>query len=143
MERRGGFTLIELCYVIAVIAILTSITVPSYGAIVKRARVQEAHATVTAIAHAELRHLRDRGSFVACGPSSEVVPVAPEPFPADDACWRALGIHPEGLVRYRYAVSLDGDGFLVTAEGDLDGDGTPSRFSLGTDLVLHIVDELE
>ena len=47
-------------------------------------------------------------------------------------------------MRYRYAVTVDASGFVVTAEGDLDADGVPSRFSLrGEDLSLTIVDELE
>ncbi len=140
---RRGFTLIELCYVIAVIGLLAAITVPAYDVLLRRAHVAEARAMVHGIAHAELRHLRDRGAYVACGPAAEI-PSEPVVFPEDEACWRELGIRSEGLVRYRYAVSLDDDSFLVTAEGDLDGDGRASRFSLdGRDLSLHIVDELE
>ena len=141
---RKGFTLIELCYVMALTGLMAALTVPAYDVLLRRARVAEARTTIHAIAHAELRHLRDRGAYVACGPTSDDVPLVAVPFPSDLPCWRDLGIHPEGLVRYRYAVTVDASGFVVTAEGDLDADGVPSRFSLrGEDLSLTIVDELE
>jgi len=140
---RRGFTLIELCYVIAVLGLLAALTVPAYDVLLRRAHVAEARAMVHAIAHAELRHLRDRGAYLPCGTSGDV-PREPVAFPEDEPCWKALGIRSEGLVRYRYAVSLEDDSYLVTAEGDLDGDGQQSRFSLdGRDLILHVVDELE
>ena len=140
---RRGFTLIELSYVIAVIALLAAITVPAYDVLLRRAHVAEARAVVHGIAHAELRHLRDRGHYLPCGPAGDV-PTEPVAFPADAPCWKALGIRTEGLVRYRYAVSVADGSFLVSAEGDLDGDGIVSRFSLsGHDLELVVVDELE
>ena len=50
----------------------------------------------------------------------------------------------DGRVWYRYQVRLDGDSFVAVAEGDLDGDGAPSRFTLsGRDLQVAVRDELE
>jgi len=139
---RSGFTLIELSYVLALIALLAAVTVPTYDALLKRARTDEAHAMVHAIAHAELRHLRDRGSFVACPATGELADL-PAAFP-DEPCWRALGISAEGEVHYRYAVELVEGSFVVTAEGDQDGDGQLARFRLdGSTLGLEIEDELE
>ena len=139
---RRGFTLIELAYVLAIIALLTAVTVPAYDAILRRARVTEAHAMVHAIAHAELRHLRDRGSYLACPATGELSDL-PAPFP-DEPCWRALGIRAEGEVRFRWGVELVDDSFVVTGQGDQDGDGELTTFRLdGRTFALQIEDELE
>lgn len=141
MQR--GFTLIELSYVIAIIAVLAAISTPTYGALLRRAEASEARAMVHHIAHAELQHHRDRGTYLACAPLGDV-PRSPAVFPAEEPCWKALSIRSEGPVRYRYGVTLDGGSFEVTAEGDLDGDGVASRYVLsGRDLELRVTDGLE
>ena len=139
---RRGFTLLELSYVIAVIALLTAITVPAHDMLLRRAKAGEARATLSLIAHAELQHFRDHGVFVACGPSGPV-PAEPIVF-SDEPCWKELGVRIEATVRYRYSVALDDGSFVVTAEGDLNGDSVPSRFTLdGRTLGLVVEDELE
>ncbi len=138
-----GFNLVEVAFVLAILATIVTVTVPTYDHLLRRTHAAEADATVHAIAQAELRHFRDRGGFLAC-PAAGDIPTSPVPFPADTSCWRALGIAPEGLVRYRYGVELTDDSYVVTAEGDLDGDGVPSRFVLtGHDLALTVTDETE
>jgi prepilin-type N-terminal cleavage/methylation domain-containing protein len=140
---RRGFTIIELSFVIAIMAILVAITVPNYQVLVHRARADEARAMVYAIGHAELRYRRDHGRFLACE-AQEPVPRGPVSFPNDRPCWKALGVQVDGQVRYRYRVSLDADSFVVVAEGDLDADGLPSQFSLnGRDFQLTVKDENE
>ena len=125
---RRGFTLIELAFVIAVIAILAAVAVPTTYTLVLRARSEEAKATLHAIAHAQLQHRRDHGVYLPCAPDGEV-PKGLTAFSTAE-CWSALGIAQQGRVRYRYAVTVEGDSFAVLAEGDLDGDGTTSRFLL-------------
>ncbi len=141
MQR--GLTMLELCCVVAVIAIVTAMSVPMYDVLVRRARADEARTMLHAIAHAELRHYRDRGGYLACDPGGEI-PVPHGRFANDEPCWRELGVQLTGEVRYRYSVALVDDSFVVTAQGDLDRDGSASRFTLhGRDLSLEIEDELE
>jgi AP-1 complex subunit sigma 1/2 len=143
LGERRGFTILELSAVLAVMAIITSLAIPGYQVLVRRARASEARTVVVAIAHAELRHYRDQGAFLACAPSGPV-PSRPAAFPGDAACWKSLGISIDGPVAYRYGVALEGDSFMVLAEGDLDRDGLPSRYTLsGRDLNLVVQDELE
>ena len=143
MRDRRGFTILELSAILAVMAIITSLAIPGYQVLVRRARAGEARTVVVAIAHAELRHYRDLGAYLACAPSGPV-PSGPATFPSDAACWKSLGIAVDGPVAYRYGVTLEGGTFVVQAEGDLDRDGLPSRYRLsGQDLNLQVEDELE
>lgn len=139
---RRGFTLVELAFVIAIIALLTAITVPTTYTLVMRARAEEARMTLHAIAHAELQYRRDHGEFLECT-SGGTVPTSPSDFSTNE-CWKQLGIQPEGRVRYRYIASKDGPSFKLLAEGDLDGDNVTSRFVLdGRTMEITVEQELE
>ena len=140
---RRGFTLLELCCVITIISLLTAVTVPAFDVLVRRAHVAEAHSMLPALAHAQLRYQRDHGAFLPCAATGEI----PQPtarFPNAEPCWKALGIRIGGEVRYRYGITVTEDNFTITAEGDLDRDGKPSRFTLdGKTQHVDITDELE
>ncbi|MFT5680317.1 MAG: prepilin-type N-terminal cleavage/methylation domain-containing protein [Myxococcota bacterium] len=139
---RRGFTLLELCFVVMILGILTAITVPAYDVILRRSHQAEARSMLSAIAHAQLQHHRDTGDYLAC-PASGDVPVPTARFP-EASCWKTLGIQVGGAVRYRYGVEVIDGGFAVTAEGDLDRDGHTSRLTLSGDtLQIDIVDGLE
>ena len=140
---RRGFTILELSCVLAVIAIISALCIPAYDVLVRRAKADEARTVIHAIAHAQLRHYRDHGGYLACDPQVDPAAAAGS-FPNQAACWKQLGITLDGDVRYRYAVALTDDSFEVTATGDLNRDGEFSRFTLsGHDLQLTIQDELE
>lgn len=82
---RRGFTIVELSFVIVVMAILVAATVPTYQTLVYRARAEEARAMVYAVGHAELRYRRDHGRFLACE-AQGAVPQGPVAFPNQAAC---------------------------------------------------------
>ncbi|MDP2269511.1 MAG: prepilin-type N-terminal cleavage/methylation domain-containing protein [Archangium sp.] len=140
---RRGFTLIELSYVLVVMGILVAISVPSYDVFSRQARADEARSMLPAIAHAELRHFRDRGGYLACAAEGSV-PRTPVNFPNESACWKALGIRLTGQVRFRYSVEVVDGHFFAIAEGDLDGDGVSSVFRWDGSLAAATVErELE
>lgn len=123
---RRGFSILELSYVLAVMGIVVALTVPAYDVFLKRARVDEARTMLAAIAHAELRHFRDRGSYLACAAAGPV-PQGPVKFPTEP-CWKELGLEVGGEVRFRYSVELAEGTFVAVAEADLDADGEASSF---------------
>jgi prepilin-type N-terminal cleavage/methylation domain-containing protein len=143
--RARGFTLIELAAVLSIIAAMASLAGPGYELIVRRARSEEARANLLGVAHAELAYFRDHGRFIACEPSSAEVPRGRTGlFDVSRPGWKDLGFRPEGAVRYRYQVRLEGQSFVASAQGDLDGNGKASTFSIrGDDLRVQAQDELE
>lgn len=56
MQRKRGFTLIELMVVVAIIAILAAIAVPAYGRYAFRARRADGQELLLRIANAQERH---------------------------------------------------------------------------------------
>jgi len=140
---RRAFTLIELCFVLAILALLMGATVPAYDHLHRRAKAAEADSMLQAIAHAQLQLFRDRGEYLACPPAGEV-PRGLVPWSDPQGCWKAMGIRVGGAVRYRYAVELLDGSFVATAEGDLDGDGQPSLYRLdGRSLAVSVEGALE
>jgi hypothetical protein len=56
----------------------------------------------------------------------------------------SLGLETSERSHYRYQVKVTPTGFEALAEGDLDGDGVTSRFSvLSNDLAVTTENELE
>lgn len=63
--RHGGFTLIELMIVVAIVGILATIAYPSYQDFVRRAARAEARAAMLHMAQLQERNFSDRGAYVA------------------------------------------------------------------------------
>lgn len=126
---RAGFTLIEICLTIAIIGLLVAVTAPQLEPLYRRAQAAEATSLLPAIAHAQLQHHRDTGRLLSC-PAVGEIPTGPVAFPDQEPCWQKLGVQLSGPTRYRYAVEVEEDWFVVRAEGDLDGDGLSSSYTL-------------
>ena len=143
--RTRGFTLIELAFVLAVLGVLVSLTVPGYRAITLRSRAAEAPLCLEALADSELRYFRDHGSFVAVPPTPSSPPKATSvKIDAAAPGLAELGFRWDGAVRYQYEVVLEKGGFRAIARGDLDGNGKQSTYALrGDTLALDVKDELE
>lgn len=142
--RKRGFTLVELAFVLAVLGLLAGMTVPAYQQSVRRAQSAEAALLLEHIANEELAWRRDHGAFLACGAMPAQPPKGEAVAFDASGCWRDLGLRVEGPVRYSYRVELHGETFRAIAEGDLDGDGVRSVFTLdGAGLDLTVQDPLE
>jgi type IV pilus assembly protein PilE len=63
LKRARGFTLIEIMIVVAVIAILASIALPSYNNYLRKARRADAQAALTDIATRQQQYLMDARAY--------------------------------------------------------------------------------
>lgn len=130
--RRGGFTLIELMIVVAIIGILAAIAIPNFLKFQLRSKTGEAKTNIAAIRTAEESYFAEYGVFVdAADYPGAVTPAKQEWLPAAGNGFDTMGWSPEGEVFYSYAVLRGGannTAYSIGAYGDLDGGGNNSDF---------------
>lgn len=178
--RAHGFTLLEVALVISITGMVLAVAVPTFVQKLETSKAAEAsHQLETLYRNAAAYYAVARpttGSKLAycvpaaAGPAPLVASMNPVPvdFGAADMpgapTWKALDFAPKESLRYRYSFLSHGPSCLVDeplqpstiairAEGDLDGDGTLSRFErraqlhaygvLEPDNMLHITERTE
>jgi type IV pilus assembly protein PilA len=129
-SRRGGFTLIELMIVVAIIGILAAIAIPNFLRFQLKAKSSEGKTNLAAIRTAEESYFAEYGLYVSALPSPPGLadniktnfahPVAGEGFDR-------LGWSPEGQVYFNYSAEINAaaDGFTSAAHADIDNDTDP------------------
>jgi type IV pilus assembly protein PilA len=126
-SRRGGFTLIELMIVVAIIGILAAIAIPNFLRFQLKSKTSEGKVNIAAIRTAEESYNAEFGNFVATVTHPAAVPGTSKVVfaPATMTGWQTIGWTPEGLVFFQYAVALSAaDGrYSIGAVGDIDGNG--------------------
>jgi type IV pilus assembly protein PilA len=149
MQRKAGakgFTLLELLIVMAVIVFLSGISVPSIFRFLAKSKRSEAYMTLRSLYMAEKAYWAEFGRYTNVLRGAD-----------------GLGWKPEGMLQYTYGFpgqegvnnfvgalktpsgALEGahvndGGFVITAAGDIDGDGKPDVLTVdqsGTIVVLR------
>lgn len=141
-RRRGGFTLIELMIVVAIVGILAALAIPAFRGYVQRSRMAEGFAFLGEIRQRQESYRAEFGQYATA-------PWHPQAAPLTNATasgwgtppveWRQLGATPDGFVRFVYRTDADTPGmdpancpagigamdfsFCAQAQIDLDGDG--------------------
>jgi type IV pilus assembly protein PilA len=128
--RRGGFTLIELMIVVAIIGILAAIAIPNFLRFQLKAKSSEGKTNLAAIRTAEESYFAEYGVYVSADPSpDDIMFNVKAPFVNEMGAglgFDRLGWAPEGEVYFNYsaATPVAGDEFTLGAVADIDNDGT-------------------
>jgi len=130
--RRGGFTLIELMIVVAIIGILAAIAIPNFLRFQLKAKSSEGKTNLAAIRTAEESYFAEYGNYISALPSPDVGLMAPlnqkavfsHAVPGEG--FDRVGWAPEGGVFFNYAVEINGaaDEYTASASADIDNDAT-------------------
>lgn len=136
--KKSGFTLIELMIVVAIIAFLAIISVPSFSRFLAKAKRAEAYMNLSSIYAAEKAYWAEHGKYSDQLDGQGGIGWKPEGYKGGGAQEKfyytyGFGSGSEGknyftgkLNAPASALSLskaDDKGFIAVAAGDIDGDG--------------------
>jgi type IV pilus assembly protein PilA len=128
-KRRGGFTLIELMIVVAIIGILAAIAIPNFVRFQLRSKSSEGKTNLAGIRTAQESYFAEYGNYIqaAVSPAALAVPPSSKQAFVDTgavgANFNTIGWAPEGQVYFRYLTSLGMNAdYAASAEADIDAD---------------------
>ena len=137
VSKQSGFSLVELMIVVAIMAILAAIAIPSFLKFQTKAKESEARNNLAAIRTCEESYRAEEDRYHPCLASPDSIPVADSVTwvdvgtpatpgdPASGNCFEDIGFEPSGKVRFQYAVTMmdvNRTSYEATAEGNLTGD---------------------
>jgi type IV pilus assembly protein PilA len=153
---KRGFTLVELMIVVAIIGVLAALAIYGVSRYMANAKTAEARTAVGQIVKdAKSAYSREKmgGALLTVGTSvqgsnafcasansvpSALTAVAKGKYQSDptewggdqQTGWTCLRFSITDPQRYMYTYTASTDGFSAIGNGDLDGDGVPSTFSM-------------
>jgi type IV pilus assembly protein PilA len=132
-KRRGGFTLIELMIVVAIIGILAAIAIPNFMRFQLKAKAGEGKTNLAAIRTAEESYMAEFGNYVAASVHPASLPMAMKVAwgSVGSVGFATIGWAPEGAVYYQYEVTVGGTAtdFWTAAQSDIDANGTTNHWA--------------
>ena len=137
LRKSEGFSLIELMIVVAIIAVLAAIAIPSFLRFQLRSKTSEATTNLGGIRTCEETYRAEEDLYLACAAHPAAIPTGtPVTWAGAPVTWASIGFEPDGNVRYQYSVAIPAAApftdFTAMAEGDLDADGSTSTYTVAT-----------
>ena len=134
--RRGGFTLIELMIVVAIIGILAAIAIPNFLRFQLKAKSSEAKTNLAAIRTAEESYFAEYGVYISADPSPTAVGDNQKvtfTHAIAGMGFDVVGWEPEGQVYFNYSVAISGNNFTAAAVANIDAENDPQYWGYSTD----------
>lgn len=135
-KHRIGFSLLELLIVIAVIAFLSAISVPSFFKFLAKSKRSEAYMTLRSLYMAEKAYWAERGTYTTVLQGTDGLGWKPEGemhytygFPGTEGVNYFTGILKGPASSLQGARATDKE-FRVFAVADIDGDGDVDVISI-------------
>jgi prepilin-type N-terminal cleavage/methylation domain-containing protein len=151
---KKGFTLIELMIVIAIIAFLAALSIPTFSKIMAKTKRTEAYINLHAIYTAQKAYWAEHGTYTTQLYGSSGAGWQPEGYHgggADEQFYYTYGFSDgtegqayftgklETSATFLTGTKADKTSFIAYAVGDIDGDGQPDILSIDQNNVIKIV----
>lgn len=130
MRRHQGFTLIEVMIVVAIVAILAAVAIPSYTEYIQRSRIIESTSTLASMRVKMEQYFQDNRSYVgACTAGT----VAPTPSATQFFTYGCSGLaNGAFLVTATGVGAMAGFGFTIDQANNQITTGVPSNWTTPT-----------
>jgi type II secretory pathway pseudopilin PulG len=135
--------------------LLAFIGIPAFMTYIKKSKAMEARSNLSALSQLVEQECQGQGGYAGIAPAGPVPPTPPASSQAtgafaSDPGFARVGFAPNPVV-YSYAIRPNAAGGVdLVAQGDLDGDGVRSTYTVACDASCHcaiqamsIMDELE
>ena len=134
-KEERGFSLVELMIVVAIIAILAAVAIPTFMRFAMKSKTAEATGNLSAIRTCEESYKAENDVYISCAAAPTVfapdsTPDVWDPLGAGEIAFAVIGYDPDGNVRYQYAVTGASSTFSATATTDLDEDGLLAVYTI-------------
>ena len=146
---KKGFSLVELMIVVAIIAILAAIAIPSFLRFAMRSKTAEATSNLAAIRTGEEAYRAENDVYLGAPVPLTIAttyPAGPPTsrgemwVPNNSGTFRTVGFAADGVARYVYNVQVvapvtgtSPPYFSAYCRGDLDDDGVLSMYRVSND----------
>lgn len=130
MRRHQGFTLIEVMIVVAIVAILAAVAIPSYTEYIQRSRIIESTSTLASMRVKMEQYFQDNRTYVgACTAGT----VAPTPIATQFFAYGCSGLADRAyLITATGAGAMAGFGFTIDQSNNQLTIGVPSNWTMPT-----------
>lgn len=159
MHKNQGFTLLELMIVIAIIAFLAALSIPTFSRMIAKTKRTEAYINLQALYAAQKAYWAEHGKYTTQLNGVGGVGWQPEGYHgggSDEHFYYTYGFvggtegqsyftgKLETSASFLNGSYADQNGFIAYAVGDIDGDGQPDILSIDQNKVIKIVrDDLQ